>query len=71
VSTIWNCTRKHLRERVIDMQFGCSKGKWFQASCSILIIVPHVDIACHTTSLYHSFSCRYSMSYDTTSLYPY
>jgi hypothetical protein len=47
------------------MQFGCSKGKWgFQAGCSMLIIASHVDIACHTTSLYHSFSCRYSMSYD-------
>jgi hypothetical protein len=46
------------------MLFGCSKGKWFKASCSILIIVSRVDIACHTTSLYHSFSCRYSMSYD-------
>jgi hypothetical protein len=45
------------------MQFGCSKGKWFQASCSMLIIASRVDIACHT-SLYHSFSCRYSMSYD-------
>jgi hypothetical protein len=46
------------------MLFGCSKGKWFKASCSILIIVSRVDIACHTTSLYHSFSCLYSMSYD-------
>jgi hypothetical protein len=27
-------------------------------------MVSRVDIACHTTSLYHSFSCRYSMSYD-------
>jgi hypothetical protein len=46
------------------MQFGCSKGKWFQASCSMLNIASRVDIACHTTSLYHSFSCQYSMSYD-------
>jgi hypothetical protein len=46
------------------MLFGCSKGTWFKASCSILIIVSRVDIACHTTSLYHSFSGRYSMSYD-------
>jgi hypothetical protein len=46
------------------MLYGCSKGKWFKASCSMLIIVSRVDIACHTTSLYHGFSCRYSMSYD-------
>jgi hypothetical protein len=46
------------------MLFGCSNGKWFKASCSILNIVSRVDIACHTTSVYHSFSCQYSMSYD-------
>jgi hypothetical protein len=34
------------------MLFGYSKGGLVQ------------DVACHTTSLYHSFSCRYSMSYD-------
>jgi hypothetical protein len=46
------------------MQFSCSKGKWFQAGCSMLIIASRVDIACHTTSLYYSFSCQHSMSYD-------
>jgi hypothetical protein len=46
------------------MQFGYSKGKWFQASCSMLFIASRVDIACHMTSLYHSFSYRYSMLYD-------
>jgi hypothetical protein len=46
------------------MLFVYSKGKWFKDSGSILTIVSRVDIACHTTSLYHSFSCRYSMSYD-------
>jgi hypothetical protein len=30
----------------------------------MLNIASRVDIACDTTSLYHSFSCRYSMSYD-------
>jgi hypothetical protein len=30
----------------------------------MLIIASRVDIACHKTSLYHSFSCQYRMSYD-------
>jgi hypothetical protein len=63
VSTFWIVLANHPR-REINMQFGCSKGRWFQASCSMLCIASRVDIACHTTSLYHSFSCRYSMSYD-------
>jgi hypothetical protein len=46
------------------MLFGCNKVDGSSLVCSILIIVSRVDIACHTTSLYHSFSCRYSMSYD-------
>jgi hypothetical protein len=63
VSTFGIVLTNHLRGTSC-MLFGCSKGKWFQASRSMLIIVSHVDIACHTTSLYHSFYCRYSMSYD-------
>jgi hypothetical protein len=63
VSTFWNCTRKPPKRNKLHV-IGCSKGKWFQASASILNIVSRVNIACHTTSLYHSFSCRYSMSYD-------
>jgi hypothetical protein len=46
------------------MQFWPYQGEGFRASCSILLILSRVDIACHMTSLYHSFSCRYSMSYD-------
>jgi hypothetical protein len=63
VSTFWIVLANHPK-REINMQLGCSKGKWFQASCSMLFIASRVDIACHTTSLFHSFSCRYSMSYD-------
>jgi hypothetical protein len=62
VSTFWIVLANHLREIVIDMQFGCSKGNGFR----LLLYTNNtrVDIACHTTSLYHSFSCRYSVSYD-------
>jgi hypothetical protein len=63
VSIFWNCTRKPPKRNTLHA-IGCSKVKGFKASCSILNLVSRVDIACHMTSLYHSFSCRYSMSYD-------
>jgi hypothetical protein len=44
------------------MLFGCSKGGLVQSSS--ILASSLVDIACHTISLYHSFSCRYSISYD-------
>jgi hypothetical protein len=46
------------------MLFGCSKGNGSRLVALYLTIVSCVNIACHTTSLYHSFSYRYSMSYD-------
>jgi hypothetical protein len=48
VSTFWILLANHLKEKVIDMQFGCSKRDGFR-----LVLYTN-----------NGFSCRYSMSYD-------
>jgi hypothetical protein len=63
VSTFWNCTRKPPKREQVACYFAVARELVWGLYLN-LTILSRVDIACHTTSLYHSFSCQYSMSYD-------